>query len=134
MSTYTVILYSDNPKVRHAMRMAIGENPAADVAIEYLEATGYDEAIRQIDTFEIDLILLDGEAQPAGGMGIARQLRDELDEPPTSCVVLKRSADRWLAAWSRADETLTHPLDPMRTGAAVVEMLRKHGAGTPAPA
>jgi DNA-binding response OmpR family regulator len=129
-STYSVILYSDNPKVRHAMRSAIGDQPAEDVAIEYLEATGYDEAIRQIDTFEIDLVLLDGEAQPAGGMGIARQMRDELDDPPTTCLVLKRAADRWLAAWSRADAVLTHPLDPVRTGDTIVELLRSRRAST----
>lgn len=122
--SYSVILYSDNPKVRHNMRQAIGNRPANDVTIEYLEATSYDEVVRQIDTYEIDLVLLDGEAQPAGGMGIARQLGDEFDEPPTTCLVLKRAADKWLAAWSRADATLTHPLDPVRTAGIIVELLR----------
>lgn len=123
-STYSVILYSDNPKVRHAMRSAIGEQPAEDVTIEYLEAGQYDEAVRLIDTYRIDLVLLDGEAQPAGGMGIARQMRDELDDVPTMCLVLKRAADRWLAAWSRADAVLTHPLHPIHTARTVVELLR----------
>lgn len=123
-STHSVILYSDNPKVRHAMRSAIGERPTDDVVIEYLEASAYDEAIRLIDTFEIDLVLLDGESQPAGGMGIARQMRDELENPPTTCLVIKRAADRWLAAWSRADATLTFPLDPVRTGSVIVDLLR----------
>lgn len=130
MTTYTVILYSHNPKVRHGMRSAIGEQPTEDVVIEYLEATDYDEAIRLIDTYEIDLMLLDGESQPAGGLGIARQLRDELDDPPMTCVVLKRAADQWLAAWSRADASLTHPLDPIRTSAAVVDLLRTRAIAT----
>ncbi|GAA4898967.1 hypothetical protein LX16_0848 [Stackebrandtia albiflava] len=124
-SSYTVLLYSDNLKVRHAMRTAIGERPASDVTVEYLEAGRYDEAVRLIDTFEIDLILLDGEAQPAGGMAIARQLRDELDDPPMSCLVLRRAADNWLAAWSRADASLTYPLDPIRTAGKVLELLRR---------
>jgi len=72
----------------------------------------------------IDLMLLDGEAQPTGGMAIARQLRDEMDKPPMMCLVLRRAADNWLAAWSEADEKLSYPLDPLRTGAKVVEMLR----------
>lgn len=135
MNTYTVLLYSDKPKVRHGMRAAVGERPASDVSVEYLEASSYDEAIRLIDTYEVDLTLLDGEAQPAGGLGIARQLRDELEDPPTICVVLARAADRWLAAWSRADATLTHPLDPLRTSGAVVDILRSRQAGsTPAAA
>ncbi|CAM3393113.1 hypothetical protein [Stackebrandtia soli] len=129
-STYTVLLYSDKPKVRDGMRSAIGDRPVPDVSIEYLEASGYDEAVRLIDTFEIDLILLDGEAQPAGGMGIARQLPDEFDNPPLTCLVLARAADKWLAAWSRADATLMHPLDPIRTGAEVVELLRSRSSVT----
>lgn len=123
-SSYTVLLYSDNTKVRADMRSAIGERPTSDTTIEYLEASGYEEAIRLIDTYVVDLILLDGEARPAGGMAIARQLRDELEDPPTSCLVLRRPADRWLAAWSEADASLMYPLDPLRTGATVVELLR----------
>ncbi|MFD0558809.1 response regulator receiver domain-containing protein [Stackebrandtia endophytica] len=123
-SSYTVLLYSDNLKVRTNMKSAIGEKPASDITIEYLEATDYHEAIRMIDTYVIDLMLLDGEAQPTGGMAIARQLRDEMDEPPMMCLVLRRAADNWLAAWSEADEKLFYPLDPLRTGAKVVEMLR----------
>jgi len=123
-SSYTVLLYSDNLKVRNNMRSAIGEKPASDITIEYLEATTYHEAIRMIDTYVIDLMLLDGEAQPTGGMAIARQLRDEMDKPPMMCLVLRRAADNWLAAWSEADEKLSYPLDPLRTGAKVVEMLR----------
>jgi DNA-binding response OmpR family regulator len=123
-SSYTVLLYSDNLKVRTSMKSAIGEKPASDIGIEYLEAADYHEAIRLIDTYVIDLMLLDGEAQPTGGMAIARQLRDEMDEPPMMCLVLRRAADNWLAAWSEADEKLFYPLDPLRTGAKVVEMLR----------
>lgn len=125
-NSYTVLLYSDNTKVRTEMRAAIGERPTSDARIEYLEAGDYAEAIRLIDTYVVDLILLDGEARPAGGMAIARQLRDELDDPPTSCLLLRRAADRWLAAWSEADASLMYPLDPLRTGATVVELLRAH--------
>ena len=126
MSTeYTVLLYSHNPAVRKAMRSAIGDNPAADVHIEYVESADYAETVRLIDDYEVDLMLLDGEAQPAGGLGVARQLRDELEDPPTSCVVLARSADEWLGAWSRADATLTHPLDPVTTADSVDALLKK---------
>ncbi len=128
MSTYSVILYSDNPKTRAAMRAALGDRPADDVEIEYLEASGYDEIIRHIDTFEIDLVLLDGEAQPAGGMGISRQMQDEFEDPPTTCLVIKRAADRWLAAWSRADSVLVHPLDPLNTANTIVDLLRARRA------
>ena len=47
------------------------------------------------------------------------------------CVVIARAADRWLAAYARADATLTHPLDPMTTGQTVAALLRDRAAGVP---
>ncbi|THV38732.1 hypothetical protein [Glycomyces buryatensis] len=120
---YAVLLYSHQPSVIEQMRAAIGDEPVEGVKIEFAVAGEYDEAVSLIDKYEIDLVLLDGEAQPAGGLGIARQLRDEFSAPPTLAVVLARAADRWLAAWSRADAVLMHPLNPVTTGQTVVDLL-----------
>jgi CheY-like chemotaxis protein len=121
--TQTVLLYSDKPQVRARMRQAVGTRPAADLQVEFVEAASYGECLRLVDDYQIDLLLLDGEAQPAGGLGVARQLRDELDDCPPICVVIARAADRWLAAYSRADATLLHPLDPFTTGQTVAALL-----------
>jgi hypothetical protein len=40
-------------------------------------------------------------------------------------VVVARAADRWLAAYSRADATLIHPLDPVTTGQTVAGLLSR---------
>jgi DNA-binding response OmpR family regulator len=121
--THTVLLYSDQPATRERMRAAVGTRPAPDLTVRFVDAASYQECIRLVDTYRIDLMLLDGEAQPAGGMGVARQLRDELDDDPMICVVVARPADRWLAAYCGADEVLTHPLDPFTTGRSVASML-----------
>ena len=63
-------------------------------------------------------MLLDGEASPAGGIGIARQIKDDREDAPPTCVVIARAADRWLAASAEVDATLMHPLDPVTTGPA----------------
>lgn len=120
----TVLLYSDDASVRERMRLAIGRRPAADVRVTFLEAATSDEVIQVVDNTDVDLLLLDGEAWPAGGLGLARQVKDEIADPPTCCVVLARAADRWLAAWSGADAVLVHPLDPVKTGEAVADLLR----------
>jgi len=127
---YTVLLYSDDPRVREQMRLAIGTRPAADLTVEFVEAATYDECIRLVDDYEIDLMVLDGEATPTGGIGIARQIRDDrpTDAPPT-CVVIARAADRWLAAYAQVDATLVHPLDPVTTGQTVAAMLRARRGG-----
>jgi DNA-binding response OmpR family regulator len=127
--TYTVLLYSDDPAVRDRIRLAIGPRPAADLAIEFVDATTWEDCRRLLDEYEIDLMMLDGEAAPAGGMGIARQTKDEYADPPPTCVVLARAADRWLAAFAQVDGTLQYPLDPVTTGQTVAAMLRARRNG-----
>ena len=126
--THTVLLYSDDPRVRDRMRLAIGTRPAADLSVEFVDASRYDECLRLIDTYTIDLVVLDGEATPAGGIGIARQLRDEVTDCPPILLIIARAADRWLAAYAQVDVTLTHPLDPVATGESVAALLRQRSA------
>jgi DNA-binding response OmpR family regulator len=127
----TVLLYSDDEQVRHTMRLAIGTRPAPDLHVRFIEASTHDDVIRKVDSGDFDLLVLDGEAAPAGGIGIARQLKDEIEDCPPTCVVIARSADKWLAAYARVDATLTHPLDPMTTGQTVAALLRNRAAGVP---
>ena len=112
--TYTVLLYSDDPQVRDRMRLAIGPRPARRPRGRVRRRVD----LRRVPcgwstTYEIDLMVLDGEAAPAGGLGIARQIKDEIADPPPTCVVIARAADRWLAAYAQVDATLIHPLDPV---------------------
>ena len=121
---YTVLLYSDDLAVRDRIRLAIGVRPAADLSVEFVDASTWEECRILLDTYEIDLMVLDGEAAPAGGLGIARQTKDEYATPPPTCVVIARAADRWLAAFAQVDATLVHPLDPVTTGQTIAGMLR----------
>ena len=73
-----------------------------------------------MDAGGIDLAILDGEATPVGGMGIAKQLKDEIDDCPPILVLTGRADDAWLANWSRAEAAVPHPIDPIRLAEAVV--------------
>jgi CheY-like chemotaxis protein len=125
---FTILLYSDDPLVRDRMRLAVGTRPAPDLTVEFLESGDHDECVRLVDEHRVDLLLLDGEATPAGGIGIARQVKDDLDDPPPTCVVIGRAADRWLASYAQVDATLLHPLDPVTTGQTVAGLLRARAA------
>ena len=127
--THTVLLYSDDSAVRDRIRLAIGVRPAADLAIEFVDAATWEDCRNLLDKYEIDLMVLDGEATPAGGLGIARQTKDEYAVPPPVCVVIARAADRWLAAYAQVDATLLAPLDPVTTGQTVAGLLRARRAG-----
>ena len=84
--------------------------------MEYVEVATEPVVIQQMDSGTIDLAILDGEAVPAGGMGIAKQIKDEIYRCPPILVLTGRPQDAWLATWSRADAAVPHPLDPMLLG------------------
>jgi CheY-like chemotaxis protein len=130
MTDRTVLLYSDDPEVRERMKLAIGVKPRPDLQVEFVEASTYAECVKLVDDYEIDLLVLDGEASPAGGIGICRQLTDEIKDCPPRAIVIARAADRWLAAYAKADATLLHPLDPVTTAATVADLLEHRSSLT----
>jgi DNA-binding response OmpR family regulator len=124
-SPLTVLVYADDPAVRERVRMALGRRPAHDLPeVEYVEVATGPMVLREVESGAIDLCVLDGEAWPTGGMGLSRQLRDEIDPCPPVVVLLGRADDRWLATWSGAEATAMHPVDPLELTARVTELLR----------
>lgn len=119
-----VLVYSDDSTVRHSVLTALGRRPAADIAdVDLLECATEPAVIRAVDSTRFDLLILDGEAVPAGGMGIARQLRDEIFNCPPILLIVGRAQDQWLATWSGADAIVAHPLDPRAVVTAAVGLL-----------
>ena len=130
--THTVIVYSDDPKVRDTVRTALGRRPAPDLGrVEYVEAAAGDDLIRLVDKGGVDLVVLDGEAWPTGGLGLAKQMKDELRDCPPVLVLIARRADAWLATWSQADGVVTHPIDAPELVAVATGLLRQREAGEP---
>ncbi|TDD12940.1 hypothetical protein E1218_35185 [Kribbella turkmenica] len=128
-----VLVYSDDRTTRESVRLALGKRPAADLpTIEYVECATEPAVIKTMDKGGIDLAILDGEAVPAGGMGIARQLKDEIFQCPPVLVVTGRPQDAWLATWSRAEAAVSHPIDPVRLAEVTADLLRQRLAKLPA--
>jgi DNA-binding response OmpR family regulator len=126
-----VLVYSDDAHVRSDVMMALGKRPHPDLpTVEYVEVATEPVVIQHMDTGTIDLAILDGEAVPAGGMGIARQLKDEIYNCPPLLVLTGRPQDAWLATWSRADAAVMHPLDPMQLADVVIRLLRERVPAT----
>jgi len=124
-SPLRVLVYSDNPRTREQVMLALGKRVHPDLPeLSYLEIATAPVVIKSLDAGGIDLVILDGEATPAGGLGIAKQLKDEIDNCPPILVLTGRADDAWLAKWSRAEAAVPHPIDPMRLGTAVAGLLR----------
>ncbi|MBA3744142.1 hypothetical protein [Sporichthya sp.] len=126
-----VLVYSDDVNVRNAVRLALGRRPAPELPrVEILDCATEPAVIAAMDGGGIDVAVLDGEAVPAGGMGICRQLKDEIYRCPPILVLIGRIQDGWLATWSRADAVVTHPVDPIATADAVAALMRQRLART----
>jgi DNA-binding transcriptional LysR family regulator len=120
-----VLVYSHDPNVRQQVIMALGRRLHPDLPeLEYVEVATEPVVVQQFDAGHLDLAILDGEAVPAGGMGIAKQMKDEIYRCPPILVLTGRPQDAWLATWSRADAAVPHPLDPIQLGEVVTRLLR----------
>ncbi|MDT4970563.1 MAG: hypothetical protein QOG22_706, partial [Pseudonocardiales bacterium] len=90
----TVVVYSNSADLRAQVRAAVGRRPAPDSPrIDWVECATYDEVVHQLDMGGLDLVILDGESQPTGGMGLARQFKYEIDDCPPMVVVVARKQD-----------------------------------------
>ena len=87
--TLTVLVYSSNSVTRDRVRTSLGRRPAPDVArLEYVECTTGEEVIDALDAGGIDLAILDGEASPTGGIGLSRQVKNELKSCPPILLII----------------------------------------------
>ena len=124
----TILLYSSNRLTREDVRLALGRKVASDLPpVSVVEVATQPALVAAMDAGGIDLAILDGEAVP-GGMGLCRQLKDEIVRCPPILVLTGRPDDAWLATWSRADGVVAHPVDPLRLPAAVAQLLRTRAA------
>ncbi len=120
-----ILVYSDNARTREKVRSALGKRVHPDLPeLSYLDVATAPVVVATLDKGGIDLAILDGEAAPTGGMGLAKQLKDEIADCPPILVLTGRPDDAWLANWSRAEAAVPHPIDPIRLGEAVAGLLR----------
>ena len=126
-----IIVYSDDSSVRAAIVAALGKRTAADLPEHQIEEFATAPALRAFvdrkstsGDLRADLFILDGEAVPEGGMGVARQLKDEIFNCPPVLLIAGRREDAWLAAWSRAEASVIHPIDPFTLANTVADLLR----------
>jgi DNA-binding response OmpR family regulator len=131
VTSMTVLVYSDDVTTRERVRTAVGRRPAPGLPlVEWVEVATEPAVIRRVDEGGIDVVVLDGEAVPAGGMGICRQLKDEIFRCPPVLLLVGRPQDAWLATWSRADAVVSYPLDPLEVAEALAGLMRRRLVST----
>jgi DNA-binding response OmpR family regulator len=124
-----VVVYSHDADTRAEIKLAIGRRPAPDVPeAEIVEVATPPALFRLLDAGGVGVMVLDGEAQPAGGMGVCRQAKDEIYNCPPALLIVARADDRWLATWSRADAVVSHPIDPVALARELAGLMRSRAA------
>lgn len=124
-TTARVLLYSDDRTTREQVRLTLGKRLAADLPeLDVYEVATQPVVLQTMDAGGIDLVILDGEATPSGGIGLCHQLKNEITDCPPVLLLVARVADAWLATWSEADAITPYPVDPVRLPAAAADLLR----------
>jgi DNA-binding response OmpR family regulator len=120
-----VLLYSDRLETRQAVITAVGRRIARDMpTLGWLEVATHDAVVSRVAYGGLDLLVLDGESSRSGGLGLCRQLKDEVFRCPPVLVLIGRDEDRWLASWSEADAVVSQPFDPLELQETVARLLR----------
>ena len=124
-----VLLFSDDSATRDAVRLGVGRRPARDVEVSsWLECATPAAVVAEVEGGGFDVLVLDGESSPLGGLGLAKQLKNEVFDCPPILVLTGRPQDAWLAAWSQADLAVPHPVDPIALARAVADLGRRTGS------
>ncbi len=122
----SVLLYSDDSATRDAVRVGAGRRPAKDVEIvSWRECATAAGVIDAVEKESFDLLILDGEAAKTGGLGLTRQLKNEIADCPKILVLTGRAADGWLASWSQAEAAVPHPIDPLLLSSTIATLARQ---------
>ncbi len=125
-----ITLYSDDSTVRQSVIAALGKQLDKQLSPHEIKEFATAAALRlYVDSKkQVDLFILDGEAVPEGGMGVARQLKDEVFNCPPVLIITGRVQDNWLATWSKAEASVTHPIDPFTIAAKCAALLKTNSA------
>ncbi|MDR1852344.1 MAG: response regulator [Propionibacteriaceae bacterium] len=120
-----ILLYSSDHNTRDSVKLALGTKLADDLPeLEIFEVATEPEVWRHVDKEHFDLLILDGEANPSGGAGIAFTTKNEYKDPPPVLLLVARVPDAWIATWSKAEAVALMPIDPFKFAKQVEELLR----------
>lgn len=119
-----ILVYSDNRDMRNTIIQAVGRKVGKNFPeIRYTEAATGPGAILKVEEGNFDLLILDAETPKLGGIGLGKQVRDEVDPDMPFIVLVGRPQDRWLARVAKPNAILDQPVNPRELAGAVKEIL-----------
>ncbi len=114
-----ILLVSGHPTVSEQVRRALLGRDHAEI----VEVSTPQRALAMLEEGEpFDIVVGDNDTHPAGGIFLARGVRDlgrMGHAVPPVVLLLARSQDVWLANWAQADAWALKPPDPFDLAEAV---------------
>ena len=121
-----VLVFSDNSSTRQAVITGVGFKASKDTApIEWLEAATSFGVFELVDSYDIAVLVLDGETQKEGGMSVAKELANTRENLPPILMLTARPQDQWLATWAGASRIVSAPFDSQELQEALAGLLRQ---------
>jgi DNA-binding response OmpR family regulator len=109
-----VLVVSEDVGVRLRAVSSLRLHDVGEVVEAASAEVARDLLIRQEERF--DVLVLDGDLSPRGGFAVLYDLRSRAvlagSSSPPAIVLAAREQDRWLGAWSGANEVVMKPVDP----------------------
>ena len=122
MSGRRILVVEDEPMVAEVVQRYL----VRDGHSVHLETDGHG-ALRAVDEFEPDLIVLDLMLPGVDGLDVCREVRARGDTPVIMLTARGEEADRLLGLDLGADDYVTKPFSPRELAARVAAVLRRAG-------
>lgn len=122
--TLRAVVYSDDNSLCRYVVGSLGSTT------HLIFVASYSALLAHAIAGDVDLVILDSDATPAGGVDVARHLKQQAADCPPILLVVARAADAWLALMSRADATVGPGRQPLALATAVNRLM----TGAPAAA
>lgn len=125
--TPVILLVDDEPSIREPLAEYLGTN-----GLNILTAASAAEAREQIESHEIDLVLLDIMMPGEDGLSLTRDLRANTQLPVILLTARAEDTDRIVGLEIGADDYVTKPFNPRELLARIKAVLRRtEGQGMP---
>ncbi len=110
----TVVLYSADKARRKDVIEGIGRLASKDSPpITWVETATSAGALHAVEEHRPPVVVLDADAPKVGGMAVAQDIINELEQNPVIILLTARPMDNWLAEWSGASYTVMAPYNPL---------------------
>ena len=125
-----VLLVSPDPDTRELMALVVRSiERRSEGQMRFRAARDGDLGLRAARRDRPAIIVADEIASRAGAFALTRSLRDDADPyAGVVLILLERSQDAWLAAWSGADAWFVKPVDPFEVADRLWELVEERSS------